>query len=450
MLIRFNITNFRSFDAETEFNMLAAKSLKQHKEHIYQIKANLNVLKSSAIYGANGAGKSNLIKAIDNLRNIVKDGCVPTNISKNKYRLKEENKNKPVVHEIEFSREKKVYTYGICFDDNIVLEEWLYVTGNNNPKLVFERKYSKEKKHSVITVADKYIQTEKFKMLISLMEENLLKKDETLISKNDNLKIREIADILDWFNNKLKIVYPSYRAKSFIGNLHSSKKLKKFSEDLLKTFDVGIDSFEFKTEDLDNFLNREGFLEEEEIEELKSGLDKGHIYEFSFLDFSVVVVKEKNSYLAKHLNTTHLVNKKQVSFDIEEESDGTQRLIDFIPLFEDLLNQECTYVIDEIDRSLHPSILHVLIEKIMNDNTTKGQLIFTTHESSLLSCKIFRPDEIWFAEKDRDTQSTQLYTLNEFKPRHDLDIEKGYLNGRFGAIPFLSKLEDLNWLENGI
>ena len=77
----------------------------------------------------------------------------------------------------------------------------------------------------------------------------------------------------------------------------------------------------------------------------------------------------------------------------------------------------------------------------------KGQLIFTTHDAGLLDGKIFRNDEIWFAEKDRETQNTHLYTLDEFKPRADLDIEKGYLNGRFGAIPFLAKLNELNWEE---
>jgi uncharacterized protein len=85
------------------------------------------------------------------------------------------------------------------------------------------------------------------------------------------------------------------------------------------------------------------------------------------------------------------------------------------------------------------------VHKIMTDDQTKGQFVFSTHESSLLDLTIFRQDEIWFAEKNKDTGSTQLYSLSEFKPRYDLDIRKGYLKGRFGAIPFLARLEDLNW-----
>ncbi len=81
----------------------------------------------------------------------------------------------------------------------------------------------------------------------------------------------------------------------------------------------------------------------------------------------------------------------------------------------------------------------------MSNENTKGQLIFTTHESNLLDLDIFRQDEIWFSEKNNKTGSTQLYSLSDFKPRYDLDIRKGYLKGRFGAIPFLAHLEDLKW-----
>ena len=104
-----------------------------------------------------------------------------------------------------------------------------------------------------------------------------------------------------------------------------------------------------------------------------------------------------------------------------------------------------TYVIDELDRSLHPSLVRALVKRIVTDKNMKGQLIFTTHDAGLLDGEIFRNDEIWFAEKDRETQSTHLYTLDEFKPRTDLNLEKGYLNGRFGAIPFLAKLNELDW-----
>ena len=131
MLIRFNITNFLSFNQETEFNMLAATSLRTHKDHVYSIKKDIHVLKASTIYGANGAGKSNMIKALASLKNFVLVGKIFSTVSKHKFKFKEENHDLPIQMEIEFSTaDDKIYTYGIAFDDNMVLEEWLYRTGS--------------------------------------------------------------------------------------------------------------------------------------------------------------------------------------------------------------------------------------------------------------------------------------------------------------------------------
>ena len=147
----------------------------------------------------------------------------------------------------------------------------------------------------------------------------------------------------------------------------------------------------------------------------------------------------------RRVKAVHKVDDKLFDFEMKEESDGTQRIFDFVPMAQDVKNEACTYVIDELDRSLHPSLVRSLVTRIVTDKNMKGQLIFTTHEAGLLDGKVFRNDEIWFAEKDRETQYTHLYSLDEFKPRADLDLEKGYLNGRFGAIPFLSGLNELNW-----
>ena len=160
----------------------------------------------------------------------------------------------------------------------------------------------------------------------------------------------------------------------------------------------------------------------------------------------VVITKENGNLFVKKIIANHFDNAgNNVSFDLDEESDGTQRLLDFIPALDGILTDEVTFIIDEIDQSIHPALLKALIQKIMSNKLTEGQLIFTTHESNLLDLDIFRQDEVWFAEKDKTSNSTQLYSLSDFKPRYDLDIRKGYLKGRFGAIPFLASLKDLKW-----
>ena len=159
----------------------------------------------------------------------------------------------------------------------------------------------------------------------------------------------------------------------------------------------------------------------------------------------LVLVKEGDSYFVKRLILEHKgENDFLTDFYLDEESDGTIRLLDFVPAFQDLLSKNKVFIIDELERSIHPLLIKELVMKFSLDNLSKGQLIFTTHESNLLDQDIFRQDEIWFAEKD-ENGSTDLYSLSDFKEHKTIDIRKGYLNGRYGSIPFLGNLKDLNW-----
>ena len=162
-------------------------------------------------------------------------------------------------------------------------------------------------------------------------------------------------------------------------------------------------------------------------------------------DHPAVALKEGEKIVVKRLIAVHEDHAGQVfSFEIKEESDGTQRVLDFAPALFDVIYEAKTLIIDEINQSIHPYLLKELVAKFVNDANTKGQLIFTTHESNLLDQEIFRQDEVWFAEK-KPSGETAFYPLSDYDIRYDLDIRKGYLNGRFGAIPFLGNLKDLKW-----
>jgi hypothetical protein len=129
--------------------------------------------------------------------------------------------------------------------------------------------------------------------------------------------------------------------------------------------------------------------------------------------------------------------------DLDDESDGTRRLLDLLPALHQMQKQGGVYFVDEIDRSMHPILVRRLVEFFLAScGESPGQLMFTTHESSLLDLDLLRRDEIWFAEKDYE-QATRLYSLADFKVRNDLEIRKHYLQGRFGAIPFLGNLDRL-------
>ncbi len=144
----------------------------------------------------------------------------------------------------------------------------------------------------------------------------------------------------------------------------------------------------------------------------------------------LIFVKEDNKIWVKTLKVEHFCKRDQsVLFGLDEESDGTVRLLDFVPAFKNVISIEKVFIIDEIERSIHPLLIKEFVQKFSFDpNSKSGQLIFTTHESNLLDQEIFRQDEIWFAEKDFNG-STDLYSLSDFKEHKTIDIEKDYLNG---------------------
>ncbi|WMJ72247.1 ATP-binding protein [Cytophagaceae bacterium ABcell3] len=441
MLLRFVTNNFLSFGEETEFNMLAG-SYKTHKHHVYNV-GKVNLLKAAAIYGANGAGKSNLVKAIEFLQEAIKEGGIFKSINDKKFKLNKSNLKSNVSFEAEFVIDDTILSYGVSFNNNIVFQEWLYearVTADD--KMIFEREVSDSGK-VIIRVAAKYKKTQKQKLLIELMEESLLKPSELLLGKSEELKIPEITTFKEAIEHSLIVIHPGSRFQGLVPKLNSSKRFKLFTNDLLKAFDTGVTELSVEGISLDKFFgDKDDDLKKEIINVLESGKD----LLLNTQEGGVLAVKENGKYLIKKTIAQHTNTLGEVfNFDLSEESDGTQRLLDFIPAFDGILNTQATYVIDEIDQSLHPALLKALLTKIMSDERTKGQLIFTTHESNLLDLNIFRQDEIWFAEKDTNTGASQLYSLSDFKPRYDLDIKKGYLKGRFGAIPFLTPLEHLNW-----
>jgi AAA15 family ATPase/GTPase len=137
-------------------------------------------------------------------------------------------------------------------------------------------------------------------------------------------------------------------------------------------------------------------------------------------------------------------NNVLANFDMDLESDGTARLIHLVPLlFEVSFGRERVLIIDELDRRLHPHLSRMVVETALQCHGD-SQIIFTTHDTNLLDLSLFRRDEIWFVEKDKGG-SSHIYSLAEFKVRPDLQIEKGYLNGRFGAIPFVGDIRSLGW-----
>ncbi|MBK8702273.1 MAG: ATP-binding protein [Saprospiraceae bacterium] len=211
----------------------------------------------------------------------------------------------------------------------------------------------------------------------------------------------------------------------------------------MRSFKTGIRDIVTETIPIEEYFGEDDKIEAERIiSELKANPDQVKANRTPFEEITFGLIADK--VYDKRLYLLHEEDNGANQFSAAEESDGTRRLLEYIPALYGAIYFSKVYLVDEIERSLHPLLIKELTRKFSQDTTTRGQLIFTTHESNLLDQDIFRSDEIWFAEKKADG-ATELYALSEFKEHHTIDIRKGYLNGRYGAIPFMGNLRDLKW-----
>ena len=451
MLLRFVLNNMFSFGEEQEFNMFPAPKLRLKNEHKYFIN-NFSVLKMASIYGANGAGKSNLIKSLNILKKIILDEEVLSNFSRYAFKFNSKENKIPHTFVVEFIQEEKTFLYGLEVLDNFILTEELYLSGMGikDDILLFERKNRDNK----VTLKIPSLDDEEGKLLNNIIEKNLTKPNKPLfklLTTLDNPKLSDISIALNWFESTLRIVMPNSKPSSPLAStIDNNLEFKNYVEDFIKSFHVGIDTINSNKIEIHEFFGKN---ELDTVEKIKNELDETSDLALVLRSQNgdeLIVVKEDEEYYVKQLTLEHIgKDNKKATFDLNEESDGTIRLLDLAPAFHNILNSKKVFLVDEIERSIHPLLIKELIRKFSDDKSSNGQLIFTTHESNLLDQSIFRQDEIWFAEKDLNG-CTDLYTLSDFKEHNTTDIRKGYLNGRYGSIPFLGNLKDLNWHSNDI
>lgn len=459
MLIRSQTNNVLSFREEKEFNMLPYSRLSgikgRLKHHIYPIKDSFSVLKLAAIYGANGAGKSNLIKGLSFLQEIVVEGEIPTKLQLEKFKLDEENLNKSQILGAEFIANSKSYYYGVEVGEGYVLAEELYETsfGEKNPQIIFERITNVEGKTKT-TFHDDFEADAESRTLQKVIEKTLSKPEKPLIkllAELDNDYLQDVKKAFEWFEQTLQIITPKAKPVALALKIGLDNKFKSFANDIICAFNTGIKGLEVESQSLIEFLGEDNFEEAQEItHQLKNKTISFAQLEVKHSGERVIAVNENGNIVVKRLILSHQSKQgKAIQFYQDQESDGTNRLLDFIPAIENVLNEQKVYLIDEIERSLHPMLIKEILRKFSFEEKSKGQLIFTTHESNLLDQELLRPDEIWFVEKDLFGGS-DLYPLSEFKEHKTKDIRKGYLNGRYGAIPFLGNLKDLNWNKDAV
>ena len=438
MILRITIENLFSFKNETEISFVAGKS-DRHNEQVCRAEKrdDISVLKAGIIYGANASGKSNIIKAVAIIQKIALGSVPKKDIEP--FKLAEQN-NKPSKVEIEFKAGPQYFAYGAEFNNKSIAEEWLYEINSRTDKEIFSRKTSisgNEFTFGTIEGNDEDRQLAKFIGQSTPISDSFL--SEYIKRNGKGLNCINIA--YNWMKENLKIIFPDSRYSGISMRIEQDKEFAVATKSLLEYFNTGIIDIrrtKISKESLD--------LPKELVDDLMANSEPNKnflisspttIYFFETNDNGTTTIYKQN---AIHKND----NGNDIPFDMNEESDGSLRLLDFIPMLIDLRLNESVYLIDEIDRSMHPMLSQKILEYYFNklSSDRDNQLIFSTHESNLLNLELIRADEVWFVEKDREGVS-HLYSLAEFKPRED--IRKGYLQGRYGAIPFFASIKNLKW-----
>ncbi len=441
MILRFIVENFASFKGQVELNTFPSSKSHNHDNHKIDC-GHATALRLGAVYGANGAGKSNLIYALSFLQRSVLTGSVGGyDLSGVPFQYDPDSPDKPTGFALEFFFNTNTYYYHVEFQKHSVIVEELLLCLKHRDIELFSRNASAIKingKYSSKKMNDSYIDA------IS----RLVRPDMLLFSFLGNYYPDEVPIITDafrWFANSLHLVQPGSKVLYVPHLLETNKSFADLVNSTVPELGTGISRLEVRKE----------LLVESEIQNnarlFKAYSDAKNMPGVPVVlsdatgkeNLNIISDNTHNVYLKK-IVAIHSTNGVEYEMPMRFESDGTCRLIEYMLLFYGIsLNSE-VYVVDEIERSIHPILIKSIIRKISESNEMNGQLIFTTHESCLLDQDILRPDEIWFAQKDAE-QATQLYPLSDFNIHHTANIENGYLNGRYGGIPFLSNLNDLHW-----
>ena len=407
MLIQFSIENFRSIKNRITFSMLASsdKSMEDNSFKVLTLN-NDRLLRTAAIYGANASGKSNIINAISFLKKSVTSSHksqkgIPMPFDP--FRLDEKSIKSPSQFEIIFIKNNIKYIYGLSVKEKVI-KEYLYYYPKGKKAMIFKRNNTKNYKFSIDEKEQKFY-AEK-------TPENVL-----YLSRATQLNYSKTSQPFEWFDHDLRIIGPLENPviHDFTASLLENKKNKKLILKALSTADMSID---------DIFTSRKKVS--------LNDLPK-HIPE----KIAKILFSEKEDWEELIVKTKH---KNQI-FNFNDESEGTKKFFSLIGPWIDSLRNGYIVFVDELDTKLHP-ILNIFLIKLFQDSTQNiknAQLIFATHNVNLLDQNLFRRDQIWFTEKIPEENRTDLYSLVEYRPRKDKNLRKGYLAGRYGALPYISE-----------
>lgn len=420
MLIEFSVTNFKSIQATQTLSLAASPVSELREQNSFAIPEQgvPRLLRSAAIYGPNASGKSNLMEAIDFMESFVressKEGQEGEPIEVKPFLFNVASRAEPSEFEVLFLQEGIRYQYGFAVNSVRVTHEWLIAYPEGRPQRWFEREFD-----TAVGKENWYFGS-KFKGHKTVLQETT-RANALFLSTAVQLNNEQLKPVYNWFQQKLRTIgvgglEPTYTASLCKTEAGRKKILELLNAADLSIADISVEKKKFDVTDLPPSMPQA--LQEQ----IKKDLEGKEFHEVKFLH-------------------TVAGTEELVAIDTEDESVGTMRLFAFAGPWLDVLDNGHVLFVDELNNSMHPLMVRFLIGLINNPeiNRKNAQLIFSTHDTSVLDNELFRRDQIWFTEKDA-TNATRLYPLSDFTPRKGEALEKGYLKGRYGALPYIGDL----------
>lgn len=426
MIIEFRVGNFRSISAPQSLTMVASTDQHLADDNLIQASTEkLRLLRQAVIYGANAAGKSNLLMSLEALRNLVsfsaglQEGQLLPWVTP--FCLDPASEQAPSTFEVIFESEGVRYHYAVGVTTARVTHEWLVAYPQGRPQRWFERSFDAAKDSYDWWFGPRFEgNRNQHKLWQTSTRSNAL-----FLSTAVQLNNEQLKPVFHWLTQQLIVILPGkvdFNPSLSIELLHTDagrERVMKF----LSSADIGIDRLELQESD--------GLPPPPPgipPEQWRSLLAQGPLGLPQHVKWSKVVAWHAAS------------DGRAISFDMNDESDGTRKLFEFVGGWIRALETGATLCVDEIDRSLHPHLTRMLVHLFQSEvNRNNAQLVFTTHDTTLLDPDLLRRDQIWFAEKD-EKRATTIYPLLDYSPRKNENLERGYLLGRYGAIPFVGDL----------
>ncbi|MDI7398443.1 ATP-binding protein [Cronobacter dublinensis] len=419
MLIEFSVQNYKSISERQTLSLVASKQ-NELCNNIFSIEEpkTLELLKSAVIYGPNAAGKSNIIKAITTVAEIIVRSAVGgksgDKLAVTPFKLNSESITQPSEFEINFISEGVRYQYGFSATEDFIHDEWLFAFPKGRPQKWFLRLWNEKK------------ECHEWDLGTSLMGEKqtwmkATRPNALFLSTAVQLNSTQLKPVYDWFYYKVKFT----ELHGWDHEYSAKQCLKDKKEDILnflKAADVGID---------DIHVTKEKFNISDIPDEMPSAIK----------DLVIKNMQDRVEYVVKTLHKNEM--GESIAFNLEDESHGTRKIFSFAGPLSHSLQTGNVLFIDELNDNLHPKLVEFLVGLFHDPTINKkgAQLIFTTHETSILNQEVFRRDQVWFVEKD-NAKRTNLFPLADFSPRKGREnLEASYLDGRYGALPMIGKWE---------